>query len=193
MPLSSHAPGGRASAPTIIGHARTSFTGSLSGAGMMAAESAGLHAIARGACQPTCGSDRSLPPAPASASPLRTLTDGVRSCCRGASSWSNRARSGCPADRRPRACLPPDLNGKCIKCLSSSHRVTTCRLLPRSLRYRGFRHHTRDYKRLRVAAAGRVGASVTGKPRRSQPQALQSPTVGRRAQAKPWLSRCRCT
>lgn len=64
-----HAEGG-ARATTTVGHARSLFMGSLSGAGMVAVESGGLHVFVHSVYQPTSDSDRSLPLVPASASPL---------------------------------------------------------------------------------------------------------------------------
>ncbi|AQL04231.1 hypothetical protein ZEAMMB73_Zm00001d046411 [Zea mays] len=63
---------------------------------------------------------------------------------------------------RPPACL----EGKCLNCLSFSHRVATCRLPPRCLRCRGFCHLARDCKRPRRASGAGAGLAGAGAPRR---------------------------
>lgn len=46
--------------------------------------------------------------------------------------------------------FPPELHGKCLNCLSSSHRVVTCRLPHRCVHCKGFCHRARDCKLLQA-------------------------------------------
>ncbi|RLM64898.1 hypothetical protein C2845_PM16G04610 [Panicum miliaceum] len=48
-----------------------------------------------------------------------------------------------------RSRIPPEFEGKCLNCLSTGHRVATCKLLRRCVRFHGFRHLARDCKRPR--------------------------------------------
>ncbi|CAN6268811.1 unnamed protein product [Urochloa humidicola] len=45
--------------------------------------------------------------------------------------------------------IPPEMRDRCLKCLSSNHRVATCRLPLRCLRCHGLRHVARDCPRPR--------------------------------------------
>jgi hypothetical protein len=56
------------------------------------------------------------------------------------------ARGGRSASHRPLRHIPTDLHGKCFNCLSSAHRVATCKLPQRCLRCKGLRHVARDCK-----------------------------------------------
>ncbi|CAN6330825.1 unnamed protein product [Urochloa humidicola] len=47
-------------------------------------------------------------------------------------------------------CIPQELAGRCLNCLSYSHRVATCRLPRRCLRCHGFRHLARECRRPRA-------------------------------------------
>jgi hypothetical protein len=60
---------------------------------------------------------------------------------------SNEARPVPSVDRQPPLCFPADLHEKCFKCLSSSHKVATCRMSPCCLRCKGFGHLARECKR----------------------------------------------
>jgi hypothetical protein len=59
------------------------------------------------------------------------------------------AREGRSASHRPLRHIPADLHGKCFNCLSSAHRVATCKLPQRCLRCKGLRHVARDCKQPR--------------------------------------------
>jgi hypothetical protein len=54
------------------------------------------------------------------------------------------ARGGQPTSHRPPRHIPTDLDDECLNCLSSSHRVPTCKLTQRCLQCKGFRHVARD-------------------------------------------------
>lgn len=75
------------------------------------------------------------------------------------------ARTGQGAPR----CIPEVLRDKCFNCFSTSHRVVTCKLPPRCLRCRCFRHLARDCKRLRQRHPGNSAVTANGgnQPRHS--------------------------
>jgi hypothetical protein len=83
-----------------------------------------------------------------SASLLRTPTAGVRSC---RNSGAGGARPARPAStsQRPPTRYPADLHGKCFNCLSTAHRVATCKLPPHCFRCKGFQHLAQDCKERR--------------------------------------------
>ncbi|CAN6357250.1 unnamed protein product [Urochloa humidicola] len=54
---------------------------------------------------------------------------------------------------------PAELHGRCLNCLSYSHRVAICRMPRRCLRCHGFRHLAKDCKRPRPARGGTPPAS----------------------------------
>jgi hypothetical protein len=67
------------------------------------------------------------------------------------------ARGGQPASHRPPRRIPADLHGRCLNCLSFTHRVATCKLPQRCLRCRGFQHIARDYKQPRHVGSRGLG------------------------------------
>ena len=63
---------------------------------------------------------------------------------------------------------PTDLHGKCFNCLSTAHRVATCKLPPCYLRCKRFQHPAWDCKRRRTvppSSSGTFGA-LEGQQRR---------------------------
>ena len=83
----------------------------------------------------------------------RSVLPGRRRHISSSSRSESDSRSRTPA-------IPPGLLDRCFNCLSSGHRVASCRLPTRCLRCRGFRHVARDCKRPRFctgAASGRCG------------------------------------
>ena len=63
-----------------------------------------------------------------------------RACSRGSASKSSTTGH-----------ISDDLDGKCLNCLSSSHRVSTCKLPQCCLQWRGFQHITHGCRRPRHA------------------------------------------
>ena len=92
----------------------------------------------------------------------------VGSWCEVLSQGSSCGADGAPpaqtasANQRPPTRYPVDLRGKCFNCLSTTHRVATCKLPPRCLRCKGFRHLVRDYKQRRKVPPS--GSSTVGAP-----------------------------
>jgi hypothetical protein len=64
-----------------------------------------------------------------------------------------------------RSRIPPEFEGKCLNCLSTGHRVATCKLPRRCVRCHGFRHLARDCKRPRSPPV-EGAAPVDAAPRR---------------------------
>ncbi|CAN6214543.1 unnamed protein product [Urochloa humidicola] len=91
-----------------------------------------------------------------------------------------------PAASTPSRFIPSELFGRCLNCLSYSHRVATCKLPRRCLRCHGFRHLARDCDRPRYAPTGQAtrrgageGAEATrwgsGALPRAQPRHFRVP------------------
>jgi hypothetical protein len=72
------------------------------------------------------------------------------------------ARGGRPASRRPPRQIPAELHGKCLNCLSSMHRVATCKLPQRCLRCKGLRHVVCDSKQPRRVGFRSSGVCASG-------------------------------
>jgi hypothetical protein len=96
---------------------------------------------------------------------------------RGGTSGTHPTRPA-PASQRPHSRYPADLHGKCFNCLSTAHRVATCRLPPRCLRCMGFRHLTQDCKQRRKVPS--PGSRVVGAPDR---RSVREVTPGYRPRA----------
>jgi hypothetical protein len=93
------------------------------------------------------------------------------------------ARGACPArtalaNQRPPTRYPADLHRKCLNCLSTAHMVAICKLPPRCLRCKGFRHLTRDYKQQRKVPPSSSG--TFGAPDGRQRRPVQECILGNR-------------
>jgi hypothetical protein len=134
----------------LAGHVRGSSIGFLSGAGTAIAEPARVPAVVCSVGRPTEARAAACLRCPTT--PLRSRR---RRWAQGPFTWIvRRPREALPPRLVPR--FPPELHGKCLNCLSSSHRVVTCRLPQRCLRCKGFHHRARDCKRLRAASSART-------------------------------------
>lgn len=90
-----------------------------------------------------------------------------------------RQRWPSPPASPPAAGLSAEVEGRCLICLSFNHRIATCRVDVRYLRWFGYRHMAKDCKRPRTLVLGSGSsrfAGVLSTPRR-EPFALAAATT----------------
>jgi hypothetical protein len=88
-------------------------------------------------------------------------------------------------DPAPRRCLPPQLDGRCLNCLSYSHHRATCTRPTRCLRCFNLHHIARECKRLHTSPTDISTVGVVHLPRRELRRSAEaSPAVMPRGSTK---------
>ncbi|EEC81421.1 hypothetical protein OsI_24675 [Oryza sativa Indica Group] len=136
------------SAPSASGDVDPAGGGGASGEGGGAANDGGGDLGARSSRAPAAAA--AVPPPVAARQPAQDgdWQSGRRQCRR----RPRQRRPGAsvkPSSPETRTGIPPELQDRCLDCLSSAHRIATCRLPVRCRRCMGLNHLARDCKRPR--------------------------------------------